>query len=305
VGFTARVVDHHKGTAMMWQCWNEPNYFWHVEGPHRYEQYAEVLQASYAICKALDPQADVIADGFAGSAAEFGKLAKEGAAGFTDAVPIHYPGTRTIAFDDMPLEGTIESKANMVRELAKVRDENYPGKFLINTEEGIWGMQNRTPEDGAKTLARMYVSQMAAGLDRLTWFECYSAEDPSYLLRGEREGPWPAYFAYATASAMLEDAFYVKAIHEGLTQVHAFSLGGRPVIVAWSMEGAREETIDVDAEQVTVTDWQGNKNRKTHARKKTHIKIDRLCTVHHRRESDDSRQARWRGERGTTDRLEF
>jgi len=256
--YVATVIGQYKGTANMWQCWNEPNFFWHVPGKYQYEQYAQVLQATYAIAKAIDPNADAIADGFAASASMFGTLGDQGASGFTDAVPIHYPGVKTITFDNMPLEGAVETKAAMVHELRAIRDAKFPGKPLINTEEGIWGMQKRTPEDGAKTLARIYVSQLAAGLDRLTWFECYSAEDPGYLLRGMQEGPWPAYFAYATTSAMLEDAMYVAALADDRNQIHVFNKGGRPVIVAWCMDGEQEVSIDVSAPEVVVADWEGN-----------------------------------------------
>ncbi|MEI6519367.1 MAG: hypothetical protein WCO98_04925 [bacterium] len=256
--YLATVINQYKGTAMMWQCWNEPNYFWHVPGPYRYEQYVIALQGAYSIAKALDPGTTLICDGFAGSARDMGELADKGAAGFTDGVPIHYPGSTIINWDNMPVNGVVESKAVMVKELANIRDQKYPGQPLLNTEEGLWGLANRTPEDGAKLLPRIYASQMAAGLDRLTWFECYSDTDPSYLLRGQQEGPWPAYFAYAAASKLLEDAFYVAPISDGIAQTQLFAVNGKPVITAWSIEGEKEITLTVDAKVVTVTDWQGN-----------------------------------------------
>ncbi len=256
--YLATVINQYKGTAMMWQCWNEPNYFWHVPGPYRYEQYVIALKATYAIAKAIDPGTPVICDGFAGSALDMGNLADSGATGFTDGVPIHYPGSTIINWDNMPINGTVESKAAMVKELAKIRDKKYPGQPLLNTEEGLWGLANRTPEDGAKLLPRIYVSQMAAGLDRLTWFECYSDSDPSYLLRGQQEGPWPAYFAYATASKLLEDAYYVGPISDGIAQAQLFAANGRPIIAVWSIEGEKEITLNVNSKSVTVIDWQGN-----------------------------------------------
>ena len=256
--YAATVIDHYKGTTAIWQFWNEPNYFWHTPKPYTYEQYAIVLQGTYSIAKAIDPETPVICDGFAGSAAMMGELAKQGAAGFTDAVPIHYPGAETRAFDDMPVKGAVENKAGMVQELAKIRDEQFPGRPLMNTEEGLWGLQDRTPRDGANLLARVYISQIAAGMDRLTWFECFSKDDPCYLLRGVQEGPWPAYFAYATASRFLENAQYVGPISDGLAQVQLFAVKGGPVAVAWSMEGQRDCTLHVAVDQVSVCDWQGN-----------------------------------------------
>jgi hypothetical protein len=256
--YLATVINQYKGTAKMWQCWNEPNYFWHVPGPYRYEQYVIALKATYAIAKSLDPDTPVICDGFAGSARDMGDLADKGAAGFTDGVPIHYPGSTIINWDNMPINGAVESKAVMVKELAKIRDQKYPGQPLLNTEEGLWGLANRTPEDGAKLLPRIYVSQMAAGLDRLTWFECYSDTDPSYLLRGQQEGPWPAYFAYAAASKLLEDALYVGPISDGIAQAQLFAANGKPVIAAWSIEGEKNIILTVDTKVVTITDWQGN-----------------------------------------------
>ena len=50
--YIAAVADRFRGTPMMWQFWNEPNYFWHVPGPYRYEHYVMVLEGTYAILKA-------------------------------------------------------------------------------------------------------------------------------------------------------------------------------------------------------------------------------------------------------------
>jgi len=256
--YIASVIDRHKGTPMVWQFWNEPNFFWHVPGPYRYEHYVMVLKGTYAIAKALDPDTPLICDGFAGSAEAMRDFARWGAAGFTDGVVIHYPGTSPARFDQMPLEGTVESKAAMIRELARIRDEHYPGQPLYNTEEGAWSIPNRTPRHGAELLARIYVTQMAAGIDRLTWFETFSAADPTYLLRGVNDGPWPAYFAYAAASRFLEDAIYVGPLSEGIAQVHLFAANTEPVIVAWAVEGEYAHKLNVGADQVTITDWQDN-----------------------------------------------
>ena len=262
-------IDQFKGGPMIWQFWNEPNYFWHVPGPYSYEHYAMVLQGMYSIEKALDPQTPLMCDGFAGSASMMGDLAKLGAAGFTDLVPVHYPGAKTLSFDNMPITGSVESKASMVGDLSKIRDVLFPGKPLYNTEEGLWGMQDRTPRSGAELLPRIYVSQMAQGLDRLTWFECFSKDDPTYLLRSRDDGPWPAYFAYSTASKFLENAQYVGPLSDGLAQVHLFAVDGSPVIVAWSVDGKRSFTLAGLNTWAQVTDWQGN----TDARKTTKGKL--------------------------------
>ena len=42
--YAARVTEQHKNTALTWQFWNEPNFFWHVPGEFRYEHYAQMLQ---------------------------------------------------------------------------------------------------------------------------------------------------------------------------------------------------------------------------------------------------------------------
>jgi len=268
--YCADVIEQHKDEMAMWQFWNEPNYFWHVPGRDRYEHYVMVLQGVYSIAKALDPDTPLICDGFAGEASAMEKFAQWGAAGFTDGVPVHYPGVKPVKFDDMPLTGAVESKAPMIRELCDIRDRLFPGRETLNTEEGLWGLADREPRHGAELLTRMYVSQIAAGLDRMTWFEVYDKNDPTYLLRGIQEGPWPAYFAYATASQFLEDAIYIgslpgvtpdpdraKPLPEGLTQAHVFAVRTKPVIVAWSMKDERTLTLAAP-KGLRVTDWQGN-----------------------------------------------
>ena len=259
--YCATVIRRHKGTPMMWQFWNEPNYFWHVPGPYRYEHYVMALKGAYALAKSIDPDTLFICDGFAGEAKMMAQFGEWGAGDYTDGLPIHYPGATTISFDNMPVEGAVESKAAMISELAAIRDRYYPGREMLNTEEGLWGLANRTPINGAELLPRIYVTQIAAGLDRLTWFECFSRDDPTYLLRGAQDGPWPAYFAYATASRMLEDAQYVGALSDDLAQLHLFALHGNPLVVAWSMQDTREYVLPVKIRSMTITDWQGNSSK--------------------------------------------
>src|SRR5260370_28957857 len=95
-------------------------------------------------------------------------------------------------------------------------------------------------------------------MDRVAWFETFRDTDPTYLRRGVEDGPWPAYFAYATASRLLENAQYVGAISDGLAQVQLFAIEGKPLIVAWRISGAGAYTVDTGAPIVTVTDWQGS-----------------------------------------------
>ena len=76
--YCSQVISHYKGTPMMWQFWNEPNYFWHVPGAYRYEQYAMALKGVYAIAKAIDPNTKLICDGFAGEAQGMKQLGEWG-----------------------------------------------------------------------------------------------------------------------------------------------------------------------------------------------------------------------------------
>jgi hypothetical protein len=93
-------------------------------------------------------------------------------------------------------------------------------------------------------LPKVYVSQIAAGVDRLHWFAQSSPDDTSYLLDAD-SAPNPTYCAYATMTRLLERCEYAGPVDFGpLTQGHLFYRDQQAIVVAWATQGLREATLE-------------------------------------------------------------
>jgi len=256
--FVIDAVDRHAGknTIPYYQFWNEPNFFWHVPGPFSREHFALVAKHTWSIVKARDKDALAIPDGDAGGVGMMKELARFGANDYCDAAIIHYPGAQPLQFDKILAPDLPEGKVPMIRELVAVRDASFPGKPIWNTEEGWW-QKNVSPQVGAQFVPRVYVPQLAIGVDRIWWFAQSSADDPAYLLDGDST-PWPSYVSYATMTRMLEGADCIGQAELGAGAFgYAFIRNDRAVLAAWSAQEPRSIALDAGAKQAVVTDLMG------------------------------------------------
>jgi len=147
VGYMLRVVDMYGDQGVpYYQFWNEPNYFWHVPGPFSREHFGLVSKLAWNVVKARDKEAASIPDGDAGGLGMMQEMAGWGANAYNDAVEVHYPGTKPVSFDNMPVSDLPESKVEMLKDLVAIRDHGFPGKPIWNTEEGWWGPRTRLPK---------------------------------------------------------------------------------------------------------------------------------------------------------------
>ena len=259
-GFALRVVDQFRGRVPYYQFWNEPNFFWHVPGPFGHEHFALVQQHCWSMVKARDKEALCIADGDAGGLGIMEEFARCGANRFSDAVQIHYPGAQPLRFDDIVVPDQPEGKLPMIRKLVELRDRDYPGKPVWNTEEGWWGAKMKTPEIGAVMAPRIYLSQIAAGVDRVYWF-CQTGESDC-LLYGPESLPYATYCSYATMTRLLEGAEYMGPADLGRqTCAHLFSRGRDVILAAWSIGGEKDVSITAGSGEATITDLMGRERR--------------------------------------------
>jgi len=260
-GYSLGVMDKFGGKGeAFYQFWNEPNFFWHVPGPFSREHFALVNQHVWSIVKARDKNALEIADGDAGGVGMMKEFAQYGAAPFSDAVQIHYPGSTPLQFDKILVPDQPEGKIPMVRELVALRDKSFPGKPVWNTEEGWYSAPNKTPDLGAMMLPRVYLSQMAAGVDKIYWFSqtglVAGPHDPTCLL-DENSEPFPTYVSYATMTRLLEGAPYVGSADLGTgTYAHLFARPNDFVLAAWCVGEPRTVQLPIGG-KVTRVDLMG------------------------------------------------
>ncbi len=243
--YALRVVDRFAGKDVpYYQFWSEPNTFWRVPGPFNREHLALVQQHLWSMVKARDKNALAIVDGDSGTPALMNELATFGAQRFQDAAVIHYPSAKPIKAGNTDLPDTPEGRAETARELVELRDKYYPGRPIWNLEDGWWNVKERTADTAATALPKVYVSQIAAGVDRLHWFAQSSPDDTSYLLDAD-SAPNPTYCAYATMTRLLERCEYAGPVDFGpLTQGHLFYRDQQAIVVAWATQGLREATVE-------------------------------------------------------------
>lgn len=230
------------------QFWNEPNNFWKLPGAFNREHYAALAKNCWSIVKARSKENMFVCDGDASTFGMMQELADQGAAAYNDALECHYLGTTGVTLDSMKSTNAPETKAGSLSGLIKLRDKYYPGKALLDTEEGTWGNRGQSLASGAQSIPRVYVPLLGAGLDALYWFEFASTSgdvSTSYLLNAKTL-PQPAYCSYATMTRMLEGAEVIGRVDLGDPAVFAFLFirNGQAIVPIWTAG----ESLIVDLE---------------------------------------------------------
>lgn len=238
------------------QFWNEPdNFLYHPTKTLDREHFALLTKLIWSLCKARDKEGRSIPDADTGYGMMEKTLPSSGGHEFSDAICSHYPGASGVTLTKMTLPGLPEGKAGSIANLLKIRDTYYPGKPLINSEEGWWGRRTITPLEAATSIARVHIPELAAGTDEIYWFAQTSVDDPTYLL-GEGNTPWPSYCAYATMTRLLEGSLYIGKIShlaEG-TFGYLFARGNECIAALWSVQGEPTIALPCETPQATLTD---------------------------------------------------
>ncbi|HUU69754.1 MAG TPA: hypothetical protein VM186_09530, partial [Planctomycetota bacterium] len=253
--YCVEVFRHMRNRYSLLQFWNEPNFFWHVP----MDQFYAVQQRVFSRIKTLDKNAFIMGDGHAGVASNNAfteRMAQLGYAPFVTALAVHYPeGT----VDWKSPEGRIDSKVNNLAKLFELRDKHFPAIEIWNTEEGLWGEgpYQKDAALSARDLPKIYVTQIAAGVERIFWF-AMQGDNLTYLLRPAGNINEPA-ISYAAMTSLLEGAtFMAYASPEKGIRQYLFSNDCWPVIAAWSNIGEKEVPIFTAAKEVSVLDVYGN-----------------------------------------------
>ena len=260
-GYCLRILDQFAGKGeAFYQFWNEPDNFWRPRGVFCREHFAMVQKHVWSMVKSRDKNALAIADGDAGGVRMMEEFAEYGAADSNDTVQMHYPAATVYSWDNMEFPDLPETKAPAIAKLVQIRNESFPGKEVWNTEDTV-PANPKTAEITAANLPRMYISQIAAGVDKIYLFPADWHQSSRHDVAGcldENGHPFPTFVSYATVSRLIDGAVYAGQADFGEGAYgYLFARGQDFVLAANTISGTREVSVDAGAPKVTVVDLMG------------------------------------------------
>ena len=265
--YAETTVSHYKDRIRVWEVFNEPDLRYWVSkpnGPTRMEVYFDALTNLCAAVRRADPRATVVggclgmmAPGF-DSGANFEELVRLGGLHHMDALSYHYyhgAGQFERPMDEGPVP--VDEWVAWVREKMKAAGKVVP---IINSEGGVYNpapairyrpctpdnVRALAPEYVAMLLARMYVAQMAAGVQRFFYYDMFISGVPfakcwDSFVEGDGQ-PRPCVAAYATASWLLDGASHLRTERPSPNLwIRRFSTPRGPMAVLYTRTGTKAE----------------------------------------------------------------
>ncbi|HEY5954613.1 MAG TPA: hypothetical protein VIT18_09620, partial [Terrimicrobiaceae bacterium] len=259
--YCLRILDLFSGKGeAFYQFWNEPDNFWRPRGPFGLEHFALVQKHVWSMVKARDKDALAVADGDAGGLKTMEEFAQMGVSDWNDSVQMHYPAATVYAWDNMKFPDLPETKVPAIAKLVEIRDSSAPGKEVWNTEDTV-PANPKTAEVAAANLPRMYISQIAVGVDKIYMFlqtgSNSSRHDVTSCL-DENGHPFPTFVTFATMSRLIDGAVYAGQANLGDGNCgYLFARGQDFVLAVNSISGTRDVTLELGVPQVTIVDLMG------------------------------------------------
>jgi hypothetical protein len=239
--YVFEAVSRYKKTVHTWEIWNEPNIlpFWSPR-PHA-PDYAALLKLAYAAAKKADPKCTVVGVATAGTDLPFIEdVLRLGGGDHFDVLSIHpYQGDLGSLSPDA---GGLFEQIHAVRALLGKYD--HADKPIHLTEighrtTGTHGHTSVTEEQQAAYLVRTYVLALAAGVDRVFWFNLQDWDEYWGIIRQNYDRK-PSFDAYRTMVKHLDGKICVGQVDgwQGVTAYAFAPRGQKPtrqniVLVAW------------------------------------------------------------------------
>lgn len=216
---------------------------------HNGAGYADMLAQVSPAIRAANPRAKVLIGGLAYDSfeSEGGIFVQSflgdtlaalntkpgGAANYIDAVGFHFYPISTARWPG------IKEKALEIR---GILDQHGVGQLdLTSPEMGYWvdPANGSSVDIQAKTLVKMYVQGLSVGLTQMSWFEVFDAgtgmESHGLFANNDLNQPRPAYHAYATLTAELTGAAYLRPFSGAGVEGYVFRLPtGAEETVVWA-----------------------------------------------------------------------
>ncbi|HWH43751.1 MAG TPA: cellulase family glycosylhydrolase [Thermoleophilaceae bacterium] len=277
--YAAATAAHFGDEVIAWEVWNEQNGGWRFWAPHEDPAaYADLLCATYAAVKPIDPETPVLFGGVffpevpPGAPGQGGPQFVRNAYAHNpdlgdcyDAMAYHpYPYPFTAPELDVPVRGSVLSAADQMREAMPPADRAE--KPLWITEVG-WPTHARaygvSEQKQAQYLARMQIATFADEVPLVTWYTWGDGDDPSGANQEAHFGFFrsdgtakPAVAAMATFNRVLGGA----TLRADLSAAPLFPprtdvVGGRRF--AYEYETAAERVVAVWWANESVAEGQG------------------------------------------------
>lgn len=226
------VVKHFKGRVKHWEIYNEPNiFFW--SGPK--ELYPELVKKCYAVIKAEDPNAQVLAISTSGIDRKFIQMCLDAGSPF-DILTIH-PYRRVL------------NETQFTRDLRGVHEQ--VGKRPVWITEMGWSTQigGASERAQAQLLARSYLTAAGSGAcQNVSWYDFrddglnpFYNEDNFGVMRHNLV-PKPAYRALATVCRTM--AVGVPAFVDGYGE-GVFAVECGQTVAFWCADAGRTVQVRV------------------------------------------------------------
>lgn len=272
--YVARVVEHFRDDIHVWEVQNEPDLKWWLskpEGPSRAQNHADYLRHTYPVIKRIDPTATVLGGSGVGtcylagsdSAAFTDELIEAGGLQWMDAFSFHFYHAFNWRQPLDELADPVPVSAERLRARMRQAGKVVP---LINSEGGVYNPGPAVtyrppapdncaplpPQEVARLLVRMYVVQIAAGIERFFYYNCCINGTPcakawDSFIEGDGQ-PRPAVAAYAVLTWALDGAHYLRTVQPTPdTWVYHFETPKGPLAVVWSRTGTTTEMALPDA----------------------------------------------------------
>ncbi len=264
--FVAQAVGRYRQQIRYWEVWNEGNGAFN-NGRHTTVDYARLAARSYAAAKQANPQAQVGLTVASFDAPYLEQtilaMARAGQANSFDYLCIHpYELAGGIAHQ---VDGEIPFlwMSRLLRDMLQVRAPQRAAAPIWISEVGQqigrhYGLEV-TPQDAAKTLAKVYVLAMAQGIARTLWFEARdpSGEAPGFGLLARNGRPREGYRTLDRLSSSLGPhptyLGWLALGTQGRGYGFVFDTPDGPRLVAWMPKGLHDTSISLPVE-VQLTD---------------------------------------------------
>ncbi len=263
------IATRYRGKVDAWEIWNEPNLPLSWRGSA--EQYVELLAASYATLKEVDPGVLVVGPCAAGPGDLSNPASVASLAWIERVLNVRRPLFDVFSFH--PYEGRRSPEAAGLTETVgrlqrMVQASGHPSRIWI-TEQG-WASDYRNPTiddlEQARLLIRAYLLSRIAGVENYFWYDArndgLSADDheDNYGLLRRDFSEKASYQALAVLASVLGDWHVVEvpAAPPGLFAVRSAPSGTQPAVLAlWSPGQSRTVSIALHGQGGSIRDLDG------------------------------------------------
>jgi hypothetical protein len=287
IGDLVKKYDGSNGSpeVLFFEFFNEPDLiseeiayvgwgYWSQNGGGNGADYTQMLKEVFPVVKAANPNAMVVLGGLAlEQTSHFNfsfldEVLSSGGVDYFDIMNFHYYTPFENAW--APYGKDILGKTNYVRDrlgaygITKPMIVTEAGEWSSELDQCMWGFR-RSEEIQAQYATKLYVRALSdANIKAVSWFvlrdkNFWNPCDGTRGLLREDGSPKPSYYAYKTASDLLQGATYQNPL-SGVDEGYDFSTGGvKHIYVLWNDSGDRPIYLSLTSNQAVQVDKLGNR----------------------------------------------